>query len=604
MDEVREEPVTPPPAAEPEAPSIVAEREPRDWKQIVASDRMTRVLYYLCGGVFIVLLFRRLQYATASICCGDFDGYYHIRWSRLLWENFRAGHVRPPAFTWLPLTTLDAANYVDHHYFFHLLQIPFTWFLSLPSAAKLSAVIFASAAVFMCYWLVMRYRLDYPLLWLLALVACSAPFLYRMNMAKAPPLAIIFMVVGIHLLFTGRYRWLAPVMFLFVWTYSLFPTLLLAAVIWTLVLAWSEWRFEWRPLVFTTVGMVAGLVINPYFPKNIVLEIAHIAMKAKSGNFSVAVGQEWYPYESWDLLGNCLVAFIAMFIGYVTFARSNRINGKRPLFFLIFSTVLMVGVFRWRRFVEYWPPFAVLFAAFSLQTIFDEARDRVKAKTEFLLDLEPLLDKPQGGSHLRLDLLWQNIRLASAIVAGVVLFVVIVVSAYGVRKDIAESAPPDQYQKGTEWMWANVPKGQVIFNTDWDDFPKLFYYDQDHGYVSGLDPNYLFSRSQELSDLYRDITLGKIEDPGPVIRDKFGAQYVFSDKEGVHDDFYANAIGSGWFDNVYEDDDCVILKLRAAKGPTPDEAADDGAADSAGDELEDNVNDPEGTGNEKTLPVP
>lgn len=594
MDEVREPAADNQTPEEPNlpqsAPAEPTERKKFDWEAFAGSERTTRFLYYLCGGVFITLIFRKLQFYTASICCGDQDGYYHIRWSWLLWQNFKAKHILPPKFTWLPLTELSPDKYVDHHYLFHLLQIPFLWFFSLPTAAKISAVVFASLAVFSCYWLIMRHRLNYPLLWLLALVGCSAPFLYRMNMAKAPPIAIVFMVVGIHLLFQEKYRWLAPLMFLFVWTYSLFPTLLLAAMIWTVVIGWSERRFEWRPLAFTGIGLVLGLVVNPYFPKNAVLLFAHAAMKITPGDFSVPVGQEWYSYTSWELLGNCGIAFIAMLIGYMTFGRSSRHNGRKPLFFLLFSTAMMIGVFRWKRFVEYWPPFAILFAAFSLQVLFDYAKVSLKVKEDLLADLNPFMDKPSEET-VRAERAWQYVRLASAAAIGVALFFIIVVSVGGVKRfgilgvgpDIANSAPPDQYKEGMEWIWANVPPGEVIFNVNWDDFPKLFYYDQNHAYVTGLDPTYLYDRDHELYKLYEDIVAGKIDDPGPQIRDKFGAHYVFSDKHG-HDDFYIKAIESGWFDNVHEDTDCVILKLRDAKGPVPSEAQEDGS--DAGQDVE------------------
>ena len=59
-------------------------------------------------------------------------------------------------------------------------------------------------------------------------------------------------------------------------------------------------------------------------------------------------------------------------------------------------------------------------------------------------------------------------------------------------RDIASSEPHDTYRAGAEWMRANVPAGQIVFNTDWDDFPRLFYYDPTHNYVSGLDPTYLY----------------------------------------------------------------------------------------------------------------
>ena len=85
-------------------------------------------LYLLVGLGAIVVAMGHLQFSTNGICCGDLDGYYHIKWSQLLWQHLRSGHMTPPQFTWLPLTTLNPADYVDQHFFFHVLQIPFTWF--------------------------------------------------------------------------------------------------------------------------------------------------------------------------------------------------------------------------------------------------------------------------------------------------------------------------------------------------------------------------------------------------------------------------------------------------------------------------------------------
>ena len=108
-----------------------------------------------------------------------------------------------------------------------------------------------------------------------------------------------------------------------------------------------------------------------------------------------------------------------------------------------------------------------------------------------------------------------------------------------------------------------MPPGQLIFNTDWDDFPRLFYFDPSHYYVSGLDPSYLFDKNPDLSRLYERITLGTEEDPGPLIRDRFGARYVFSDN--THHDFFEHARSSGWFDIVYEDTQCTIMYIRDEK---------------------------------------
>lgn len=580
----------------------------------------------LFGAVVIGLVFRKLQYATQSVCCGDFDGYYHIKWSRLLWEGMKAGHF-PPTFKWLPLTTLNPQDYVDHHLFFHFLQIPFTWFSDLRAGAKAASWLYATLAVLSCYWLMLRYRIRHTLIWLVALLACSAPFLYRLNMAKAPPVAIIFMIVGICLLFENRYLLLLPLAFLFVWTYSLFVTLVGAAIIWTCVIGWSERRFEWRPLVWTFTGTIAGFIVNPYFPKNVKLFIEHVLIKATATGFTTDVGQEWYPYDSWFLLGSCAVAFIAMFVGYIAYDSSDKKRAARPLFFMLFSTALMLASFRSRRWVEYWPPFAILFAAFSLKPLLEGARAAIgRLPSEVMDELQPFLDRhaPPGAveSEQRRDF-WKEIEIAAigialgltgyfvlkqfaypppnlsrvAVLLGLKVIVVTVIALLGfvayivwrrslikafavllifalvivlnfnlheTHKDIAGDAEPEHYEASMAWIRDNVPPGETIFNTDWDDFPKMFFYDTNHAYVSGLDPTYLLDRDNQLkrdpslAELFKKITLGQDvtingekKDYGPLIRERFGARYVFTDTEEVHDNFYANAMDSGWFDEVH-----------------------------------------------------
>lgn len=537
--------------------------------QIFQSDTTIRALELVAAAAVIVLVFWNLQFQTTAICCGDFDGYYHIKWSRMLWDSIRSQNF-PPFFVWLPLTTLDANNYVDHHFLFHVFQIPFTWFRDLRTGAKVSSVIFGSLAVISCYWLIVRYRIKFSLVWLVALLACSAPFLYRMNMAKAPPFAIIYLVICIHFLFRQKYWPLLPLAFIFTLTYDMFPLLVLTAFFWVAVIGWTERRFEWRPLVWVLVGVVAGMVINPYFPKNLILLYQHIWMKVTPSGYVVKVGGEWYPYNTWEFMGNSIVAVVAMLVGFLAFDPSDRKRAHQSLLLLLLSTSLMVMVVIWKRFAEYWPPFAVLFAAFSLQPWLEGARSVfTKLPRDILQELEPFLDREDSAEVAkekgRRELWGMLIAGFIAIVIGIVLFL----NLRAIAKDISSSEPHDYYQAGTEWMRKNVPEAQIVFNTEWDDFPRLYYYDHTHKYVSGLDPNYLYDKDPILAKLYERITLGDESDPGPLIRDRFRSRYVFTDNG--HDQFYNNAVESGWFEIVYEDEDCTIFRILDQKGEPPPE---------------------------------
>jgi hypothetical protein len=120
----------------------------------------------------------------------------------------------------------------------------------------------------------------------------------------------------------------------------------------------------------------------------------------------------------------------------------------------------------------------------------------------------------------------------------------------------------------------NIPAGERIFNCSWDDFPKLFFYDQKHSYVYGLDPNYLYSENPDLYKQLVDITAGKVDDAAPIIRDKFGARYIFADAK-ENEDMIAKLLESGWVETVYEDEEARLLKIRDQKGAAPSDTLDE-----------------------------
>jgi hypothetical protein len=520
------------------------------------SDSSIRILQFVAGTIIIGIIFWQLQFSTNAICCGDFDGYYHVKWSRVLWEGMKS-RTFPPAFPWLPLTTLNPKDYVDHHLLFHIFQIPFVAFSDPRLGAKIASAIFAGLAVLSCFWLLLKYRIRFPLVWLIAVLACAQPFLFRMNMAKAPPFAIIYLIIAIHLFFKRKSWPLLPLAFIFTWTYDLFVLLIMATFFWVITISVTEFRFEWRPLVYVLVGCAAGLVINPYFPHNLQLLVEHIQIKLTTEDFPTKVGSEWYPYDSWQFLANTIVACTAMIAGYIAFEPFERRRAHFPLFFLLFSTALMIMTARWRRIAEYWPPFAVLFAAFTIQPWLEGIRSYPRRlPPDILEELEPFLD------HSR-SIVREWIATIAALSVALVLCIVLFFNLRATVHEIQESEPHDFYRAGAEWLRTYVPPGQVVFNTDWDDFPRLFYFDSTHYYVSGLDPNYLYDKDPDLSRLYDRITVGTQDDPGPLIRDRFGARYVFSDNS--HHDFFDQARASGWFDIVYEDTQCVIMYIRDEK---------------------------------------
>ncbi len=494
--------------------------------------RTRRIAHAVAAVVVVAGVLGYLQVQAYGII--GVDGYYHIRWSRLLWEGFLRGEI--PEFTWLPLTILDPPRYVDHHFLFHVLQIPFTWFDDLILGAKASALVYGVAAILACYALILRYRAPWPLVWLVALLASSAHFLQRMTNPRAMSVTIVTLVVAIVLLESKRYVWVGLLGVPLVWMYSLFPLLLVLAVAWTFGDWWQSRRFDWRPIAFATAGLVAGLIVNPYFPENLVLLAEHAQMKV-SGEELVAVGAEWYPLTSWAIVQYAGVALAAQVGGWLLIRPEDREASARTIALLLFSTFLGLLAFKARRFFEYWPPFAVIFLASAIGPWINRAR-----ATEW----------PAA---------WKAAAYGATAAVTLSVVGVLFLTVHQATQIDAPIDDPTVYAGVSRWLAVNTPESSLVFNADWDDFPMIFFYDTHNAYVSGLDPTYLLYANRDAAIDYDRICAGEIQAPGETIVSRFGARYVVSAKDAEHEMFLRRARSDRTMRAVFEDDNAVVFEI-------------------------------------------
>lgn len=462
-----------------------------------------------------------IQFASPAIVGND--AYYHMRWSRMLWESLP--HL--PVFQWLPLTVLRSQLFVDQHFLFHVLLIPFT-FGDLRLGAKLAAPLFSAIAMTSVFGLLVVYRIRYRWLWLLAIAGSSQPFLYRMSMTRDPSPALLLLAVGVYLIFERKWLPLAALTFVFVWLYNMFPLIVAFAFLYAVTVWLSDNRIDLAALYATSIGAALGLLINPYFPKDLLLIFHHVHMLLAE-KVTIDVGSEWYPYDTWELLTRNAALFVLCFAALLAFDYGKRSRDRRPLFFLLVSAMFLLMSLRWRRFLEYWPPFAILFAAFTL-------------------DAEPIEWPRPIPARLGMAVLVATLA-ASA-----------VVNASGARAEVRDLRDPFAMRGASAWLAGHTREGSLVFNTDWVEFPELFYYNQRNVYATGLDPRYLFDENPDLWRVYDRITQGEEKHPGPLIRERFGAEYVVARSDST--DFLDAAKASGDFDTVYSDDYASVLRIR------------------------------------------
>lgn len=458
-----------------------------------------------------------------------YDGYFHIRYAEILRSQ---GISR--TFPWWDETFLKD-RYADKDFLYHVLLIPFT-FGDLIHGAKLAAIVFGAAAVGIFYVSARALAVPWPAAWACGLLACSTAFLYRLGFTRPSLAAVSLAVAGTAAILSGRKRWafaLAAVYPHLHISYHLLPCI---ALLHDLQRPGPEG--ERRSLVltrWTTAGAVAGAVISPYFPGNLILwwvQNIRVLGLAWTGPEEMGMGLEIRAGLSSQLLTYNLGAFLALGLAVYLLARRQGRPSPESMTLLVISGGFLLLSMMSRRFIEFWTPFTVLLAGVA-------ARDTLREK-----------EGRQAGRPF----------LKAALTAGaaVILGALLSHNARSAREIIRED-PGATYREAADWLSRNVEPGEKIFHLDWDDFPQLFFFAPQFRYLVGLDPAFMYVTSPRRWRLWQETTHGETEDLYGRVRHDFGSRWVF----GIHDagEFLRLARRDPRFFPRYEDMNVTIIFL-------------------------------------------
>jgi hypothetical protein len=494
-----------------------------------------------------VIFLAAIQFSTPNLAGND--GYYHIKQAYLM----RTEGLKP-AFDWLPLTVLNAQEFVDHHFLYHVMLIPFT-FGDLREGVKLASVLFPALAFLSIWWLLRSQNVPYAAVWSLGLLVISEAFLFRMIMPRAQSVSLLFLVWASYFLLNQKYKWLLPLGFFYVWLYNAFPLLLVVVLTYIAAAALLEKQIRWQPMVYAATGVGLGLILNPYFPENLYFIYRHIAPKLGDPT-ATSVGSEWYPYKTTQLMENSRLTLIAFLAGITALGLSKRrmyTNTAATLFLVFIFGYLL---FQSRRFIEYAPPFIFIFTALAAAPLLINWLDKKAHLGEQNRSIQGWI--PPKLAELTSETAWRAWVFVGVMVIVLVPSMLFNLSAS--RKSFETSAKPfTRFADASAWLRENTPPGSRVFQTDWDDFPRLFFYNTHNTYTIGLDPTYMQLYDADLYGRWVDITKGNVESPSDVIRKYFGGAYVVSDLK--HKKFLAKAEEDTNLIEVYQDDDSVVLQV-------------------------------------------
>ena len=150
-------------------------------------------------------------------------------------------------------------------------------------------------------------------------------------------------------------------------------------------------------------------------------------------------------------------------------------------------------------------------------------------------------------------------KLVPALVLGLVLSFRGWITFRDSQESLRNAKPYQTYAGASAWLAANTPTGARVFQTDWDDFPRLFFYNSKNTYLIGLDATYMQLYDDELYNLWVKITQGDVEQPGTIIAAQFGAHYILTDLS--HTDFLDQAAKDPRLVETYRDEYAVVFSV-------------------------------------------
>lgn len=509
--------------------------------------------YLLDYLVVLVLAVTVFSYLQGSFTLPEPDSFYHAKITQFLSEGTVLKQL-----PWLQETSL-ANNFVDHHFLYHLLLIPFVMLDDPLVGVKQATIIFTSLAIVAIYWLLKKFNIIWPLVYVFILLSSSG-WLFRIALVKAPMIFLIFLLLAFYFLANRRWLDLFLISFFAVWAYGGWPILLVMAAIYVFGHSFLEvikqektlWQKFKSPLVFrggpwpglisAILGLFSGLIINPYFPDNLNFYWTQI-VKISVVNYQaiLRVGNEWYPYGFVSFITVNPFICALLFAGIVLFICRLKKQNIYSFTWGIMSVAFLVLSLKSRRNIEFFIPFAIIFFAFAFSNYFSK------------LSLPKLKD------------IFNNKSFALILVLAVVLFSTVFLSLpnnlLSIKGSILTGFPMDRYQSSSFWLKTHTPKNAVVFHTDWDDFPPLFYYNDHNYYLVGLDPTFMYEKSPEKYFLYENITKGLIQkDLSKIIKENFNADYILLEKTyTVLDEIIKR---SGDFEKLYEDKEAKIYQIN------------------------------------------
>jgi len=409
-----------------------------------------------------------------------------------------------------------------------------------------------------------KFKVKYAFLLSLTMFLSSA-FVFRMLLIKAQPLAIILILFSTYFIIKRKYIPLAITCFIYVWAYSGWFMAPLLAILYIatesldlmikqdltankikiragIFLKNCFSKNNLKLIIAVAAGIIIGLVINPYFPKNLYFSFVHIIQIGIINQKALGIGMEWFPFTMPEFFASTAFSLMLLSLPIIFQFMYFKKTDTRSKFLIIAAIIFLATTMRAKRNIEYFVPFSVLAASMTFQNI---------ATTEPVRhDWQIFINKIKEFCNLKII---SAVALLAFLIAGIIIIVQIQPQTKNYRLDA--------FKNSSAWLAENSNPNETIFNLRWDRFPMLFYYNSKNNYVAGLDPTFTYALDKKIWQEYSKISKGQIDSDTPsTIKNLFGATLLTA----THEDkkFISAVSATPAFAKVYEDKEVIIYRIK------------------------------------------
>jgi len=429
------------------------------------------------------------------------DGFYHLAQTRLLLEEGLGA-----AMPWMRFSVFEN-GWVDHHLGYHVALVPFVAWPGGIVGGKLAAGLFAGAAVGALFLALRALRVPHPALLALVPIAASWGFVFRLGMVRAISLSTVLLCAGLVLAIRGRDRALFFVAAAYAFSYHLSALVLPIALG-----AWLARRLfgadagddgpTWRTPAAAAAGFAAGFTIHPHFPRTWEFFFQHVVIGSAASTEATATGAgasghgtEWVGAGLGDAWMQGFVWVAVAVVGGVLLARRARARrGVR------WDTLLVTGG-------------ALVAVALSVASV-------------RFVELSMPLVTVAAGLLLR-DGVGDRRLPRRALIAATV--VVLLAAGFTLRRATRNGdLDPYRFELAGEWLRANVPPGELVYNFRWGDWPELVFHAPEQVYVFGLDSSFLARAHPDKYRHHHAVRTGLYGNVADAVKHEFGARWLIT----------------------------------------------------------------------------